>query len=688
MNFDPSRFNPTMKGFTSSKGSFPIGGGDCGANVWVSDDGRLNLLLSKTDCFSEASRLMKLGFLQFSCASPVFSENDLPCSTLRLENGCAVITDNKNKVRVKVAAVVGRPLFAVDFSFGEENEVEVSLFNYRSEKRKIIKGDDSARSYSSAPFDIYESADVINTENPNCLSWYHHNGWSYYDYTVKNQHLKENTEDLLLHRTFGCSVTGKGFALNGKKLRSRKAKNHTVYIAAGCEITDNPEEWSRRQAEKLIKESETYDFGNIEKENSGWWSRYFGDFFLEFSGDADAEAVTRGYTYQKYLLGCASRGNEPIKFNGSIFTAEPSPDDENDYDYRKWGDAFWIQNTRLIYWDMLYSGHFEGMIPFFDFICRIMPVCRERCRVLFGHDGLLLPETIMFTGAYEDIDFGYGQEDSDHPECINNYIRWHYNGALEVSYMMLKFKDYTEGRYDGYFRDKLLPFIEGVLLFFREHFPAVDGKMRLQPVSALETWQDCVDDTPDIAGLLAVIRGLKQIGITPCIDEDYLPCIPITEKQGKKVIASCRFSFRPEQQNCENPELYTMFPFDIFRHDMNDSDKTLLTDTFALVPNKHVSGWSQMNIWAAMLGDSEYCRKNVADNFRAVNKDYFFGAYFGPNFDWTPDQDHGCSSSVAALYMAIQSAGRKVFLKPAVPDGWKVRFRLPTSCGICEYGDE
>jgi hypothetical protein len=52
---------------------------------------------------------------------------------------------------------------------------------------------------------------------------------------------------------------------------------------------------------------------------------------------------------QRWVQACGGRGRYPIKFNGSIFTVEPrftgGPD--LDPDWRKWGDCFWWQNTRL-----------------------------------------------------------------------------------------------------------------------------------------------------------------------------------------------------------------------------------------------------------------------------------------------------------------------------------------------------
>lgn len=310
MKFDAAKFDRTLKGFTSSTGSFPIGGGDCGANVWVSADGRLNLLLSKTDCYSEAARLMKLGYLQFDFDKPVFTENDLPLTTLHPENGSVVVTDEKESVQITVCAFVNKPLYGVDVALTSPNAVRVSLVKYRDKKRRLDKEDDSARTYAPAPYDVYESADVVRT-GERCLSWYHHNGWSYYANTLKNQHLEDLTRpDPIRHRIFGCSVGGIHFRTDGRTLRSDESTHHTVFISAGCDRTDEAEKWSEKQGHDLLDSLAELDFDALKAETAEWWENYFNEYYLDISGDEDAEAVTRGYTVQKYLLDCCSRGKE------------------------------------------------------------------------------------------------------------------------------------------------------------------------------------------------------------------------------------------------------------------------------------------------------------------------------------------------------------------------------------------
>ena len=61
---------------------------------------------------------------------------------------------------------------------------------------------------------------------------------------------------------------------------------------------------------------------------------------------------------QRWVQACGGRGAFPIKFNGSIFSVEPkfTGGQPFDADWRRWGDCFWWQNTRLPYYPMLAQG--------------------------------------------------------------------------------------------------------------------------------------------------------------------------------------------------------------------------------------------------------------------------------------------------------------------------------------------
>jgi hypothetical protein len=45
----------------------------------------------------------------------------------------------------------------------------------------------------------------------------------------------------------------------------------------------------------------------------------------------------------------------------------------------------------------------------------------------------------------------------------------------------------------------------------------------------------------------------------------------------------------------------------------------------------------------------------VTDNFTAKQNSSRFPAFWGPNYDWVPDQDHGNLNSLALQCMLLQS---------------------------------
>lgn len=54
--------------------SLPIGNGDVGANIWVSPDGVIHFLFSKTDAWSELYRLLKVAHVTMETEPRVFAD--------------------------------------------------------------------------------------------------------------------------------------------------------------------------------------------------------------------------------------------------------------------------------------------------------------------------------------------------------------------------------------------------------------------------------------------------------------------------------------------------------------------------------------------------------------------------------------------------------------------------------------
>ena len=91
---------------------------------------------------------------------------------------------------------------------------------------------------------------------------------------------------------------------------------------------------------------------------------------------------------------------------------------------------------------------------------------------------------------------------------------------------------------------------------------------------------------------------------------------------------------------------------------------------------KGSAGWQQDPIQAAMLGLADEAAAMLLRRFAAKNAGSRFPAFWGPNFDWVPDQDHGANNMMGLQAMLLQSAGRKILLLPALPKGWDADFKL------------
>ena len=107
--------------------------------------------------------------------------------------------------------------------------------------------------------------------------------------------------------------------------------------------------------------------------------------------------------------------------------------------------------------------------------------------------------------------------------------------------------------------------------------------------------------------------------------------------KGRKALAPAEFF--ANKSNIENPELYPVFPFRLFAFNRPNAD-------WALAALEHRwdrghSGWRQDDIFMAYLGLADDARKAVVSRARSHDRGERFPAFWGPNYDWTPDQDHG-----------------------------------------------
>jgi hypothetical protein len=391
--------------------------------------------------------------------------------------------------------------------------------------------------------------------------------------------------------------------------------------------------------------------------------------------------VSQAYALQRFINACAGRGAFPIKFNGSIFTVDPKvPGETYDADYRRWGGPYWFQNTRLPYWPMVACGDFDLMQPLFRMYRDALPLAKARTPLYFGHEGAFFPETIYFWGVYANENYGWNRKGKPSSHVDNTYIRYYWSGGLELTAMMLDYYIYTKD--ESYLNDTLLPFAEAIIHFYDLHYSRdAQGKILIKPSQALETWQQATNPLPPVAGLRFVLDKLLSLPgdpLTAAQRADWerlrreIPDLP-AKREGNKTILLPADEFS-DLKNSENPELYAIFPYRLYG--LNKPDLETGHATFANRRIKGTGGWRQDAIQAAYLGLTDTAAAYTVHNFSTFDRNSRFPAFWGPNFDWVPDQDHGGVAMMALQTMLMQCEGEKIYLFPAWPKGWNVELKL------------
>lgn len=698
---------------TNAAGSMPIGNGELGLNVWVDPGGDLLFYLARTDAWSEVSRLLKLGRARVRVTPNPFVKGQPFRQELDLRNGRIVITggDRENEVSLSVWVDPREPVVHVTGKSEKPVAVRATLESWRADT-KHLAGDELLSSWTMqeapAGTPISESADVVYAANERVV-FYHRNEHSIVPFSLKLQGLESAagvTPDPLLRRTFGGVMRGKGFrsaeapafphGVSGSLVSRWPSREFALRIATHSAITDSAEEWLR-EVERVASRNEN-PAASLKRNTTHWnefWDRSW--LFVEApASDKDSEglqALTRGYTLQRWMTACASRGAFPIKFNGSLFTVEPefSGGPKMNADWRRWGDCYWWQNTRLPYAPMLAHGDFESMRTLFRFYEQAVPLAQARTRLYHQAEGVYFPETITSFGTWANRDYGWARAGHQANEVLNPYIRHIWQPGLELVNLMLDYYDYTGD--SKFLAREVLPLAREVLRYFETRFGNNPGMIRIEPTQSVETyWEGVVNDTPSVAGLHAVTQRLLALPESRLAREDRrrllalrerLPALPVEEVDGVERIRPAEL-FNPRRNNIENPELYAVWPFRLYGLGRPDMDMAVAS--FHARQEKATAGWSYDSQCAALLGLKDEAARQLLIKARNSHPNHRFPAMWGPNYDWVPDQDHGASMMLTLQLMLLQNVGDRLILCPAWPKNWDASFKLHAPGGTTLQG--
>ena len=424
----------------------------------------------------------------------------------------------------------------------------------------------------------------------------------------------------------------------------------------------------------------------VEAASTGWTVAVNGKVVLQTrvaDGDADdARYLSRMFALQRFITAAAGRGAYPIKFNGSIFTV-PSDGAPGNADYRRWGPGYWWQNTRLPYIACHANGDHE--IPealYRMYVDQNLPLNRERVKRHFGFENAAyFPECIHFWGDIFNEAYGWTPvSERKDPLQQSGWHKWEWVAGPELVWMMLESHEFTGDQ--RLLRERILPTADAVIRFF-DHFYATnaEGQLVMHPSMACETWWNCTNPMPELAGLHAILG--KLLALPPAeLPGDLrtswttflakLPPLPTRETpDGPALAPAAKFA---DKRNIENPELYAVFPFRLCSFEKPNRAHGI--NALHHRWDRGHSGWRQDDIFMAYLGLTREAAENVVARARQHDPKSRFPAFWGPNYDWTPDQDHGGVLLKTTQSMLLQHDGRRIFLLPAWPPEWDVDFQL------------
>ena len=712
--FDLKQYNLAWN--TQSKNSsesMPCGGGDIGLNVWT-ENGEILFYMSRSGAFDENNVFPKFGRVRLKLSPNPFDGTEFR-QELKLKEGYVEISGKKNgrKSLVKIWVDVFRPVIHVETESNNPVTIEATYENWRIKDLEWTnpRMTNASLGFRDAPMNAIIRKDSIQFSDNKVLFYHRNRDESLFDMTVKQQGLnsiKDSLWDPLDKLTFGGMMVGENMKssniINGKyadtefkgwKLVS-KSPSRKSHIKVYLHI-DNAQ--SLGTWKSGLKNLENGDYTNSSQaalNSQKWWGEFWNRSYISINTDKNSSEWQVGRNYQlfRYQLGCNAYGKYPTKFNGGLFTFDPSYVDKNlpfTPDHRNWGGGtHTAQNQRLVYFPMFKSGDFDMLPSQLNFYLRALGNAEKRTEYYWGHKGASFTEQLEQFGLPLATSYGWKRPDSFNKGVEYNYwLEYLWDTQMEFCLMMLDVERYT-----GEDISKYIPFIESCLTFFDEHYQreallrgrqALDseGKLILYPGTGAETYKMAYNSTSTIAGLQTVLIRLLELP-SQYLSEDKrnhwtgmlkrIPAISFREKNGVKVISPAVTWARINNQ--ELTQLYPVFPYGIYGVGKPDLDVAINTWKYGYdlpIQKNHIS-WHQDAIFCARLGLTDEAASITIK--KLMDSDRRFPTFWGPGHDWVPDHNWGGSGMIGLQEMLLQTDGKKILLFPAWPKDWNVSFKL------------
>jgi alpha-L-fucosidase 2 len=689
-------------------GSMPLGNGDITLNAWCEPNGDLLFYIGKSDSWEDNSRLAKLGRVRVKLNPPLAPSSSAftqALNPLRGEMTVTVTPTNYGATSLKVWADANNPVVHVQINAPSNVTATASFELWRTNAAALSSIEASDVNYdTSQPNNMHAPTvvepDTVLPDLADGVGWYHRNNKSVGpNETMAFQDLlgAPGYVDPILGRTFGCLLRGPSFVRSDNQtIVSSNASSHRFDIYALTKFPATSNEWLAA-IRTAVTDVEATPFVERYDAHVAWWSEFWNRSYIEITArtnapdPAAATDVSTGYALQRFITACGGRGAYPIKFNGSAFTM-PWAGKPGDADYRRWGGGYWWQNTRLPYASLCTSGDFDLLPSLFRmYLDDVLPVARYRAGYYYADprfdDSCFMSEVTYPWGAVLSTSYGWttpavSRAPDDGKLQTGQYHKREWVGGLELSFMLLDYYDHTGDT--NYLAQKILPATLPLVRWFERYYTnIVGGKLVMNPSQALETWWTCTNPMPEVAGLQAVVARLLALptNLVSASDRSFLtnlqakiPVLPTRVVSGTTMLAPAQ-SYA-SKNNIELPEQYAVYPFRLVSFEKTNAAWGVAAYDAASSGDKGANGWRQDDIFLAYLGLAERAKTNVISRARSKDTACRFSAFFGPNFDWTPDQCHGGVLMKAVQAMLLQTEGDKIFLLPAWPKDWDVKFKL------------
>jgi len=672
-----------------SDGTMPLGNGEVALNAWIEPSGDLRFYIARTDSWDDNGRLVKVGAVRIRTQRVPGDGSAERTKTFRqaldVRSGMmsARYGEGDRQVDLRLWVDANRPLVCVEIQTPKATEATAfaEIWRIRQETLPSVEVSDI---YFSRPEKTIVEPDTVLKGLTDRIGWYHRNVKSVGPaLCAKIQGVADFPRpDPLLHRTFGALIaTDRAKRLDDRTLQSTAGTRHVFEICAYTWHPATAEKWLAA-AGWLLADSRSIPLSDRRAEHEKWWADFWKRSWIHIDGNDDARVVSRAYALQRYIAACAGRGRYPIKFNGSLFTV-PFKGGPGNADYRRWGPGYWWQNTRLPYYPMCAAGDFDLMRPLVRmYVSDLMPLFKYRTRRYLNHDGVYIPECIYFWGDMFTETYGWQPADQRQDKLqASRWHKWEWVSGLELAGLLLDCYEYAEDTLC--LEREVLPVANEILTFFDQHYKTgPDGKLSMHPSQSLETWWDCVNPMPEIAGLRALtarLLALPESATTPSQRAFWrqlqakLPELPTRRSDDGRTMLAAAQSFK-DKHNIENPELYAVFPFRLVALGKPHLDWGI--EALNHRTDRGPIGWRQEDVFMAYLGLADQARDYVVQRARNKNPASRFPAFWGPNYDWVPDQDHGSILLKAVQAMLLQTDGRQIHVLPAWPKDWNAEFKL------------